>query len=93
MLGDQVDEASKSEIEDKIKAVRDVLTSEDADAITARGEELQQAFHKISEAMYEKAQAEAAAAQQAAGADGSGAAAADDEEVVDATVVDEGENR
>jgi len=87
-LGDQVDEASKSEIEGKIKAVRDVLTSEDAAEINARGEELQQAFHKISEAMYEKAQAEAAAAQQAAG-DGGAAPADDEPEVVDATVVDD----
>ncbi len=87
-LGDQVDEASKSEIEGKIKAVRDVLTSEDAAEINARGEELQQAFHKVSEAMYEKAQAEAAAAQQAAG-DGGAAPADDEPEVVDATVVDD----
>jgi molecular chaperone DnaK len=88
-LGDAVDESSKTEIEDAIKAVRDVLESEDADEIRSRTDALQQAFHRVSEQMY------AAAAQQQAEASGNGApsedgagAAADDEEVVDAEVVD-----
>jgi molecular chaperone DnaK len=93
-LGDQVDEASTAEITDAIKDVRDALTSEDPNEINAKAETLQTAFHKVSEAMYEKAQATASAAQ-ADGHDGStnGAAAASDEaeeDVVDAEVVDEG---
>jgi molecular chaperone DnaK len=87
-LGDAVDESSKKDIEDAIKAVRDVLESEDAAEIRSKTDELQQAFHRVSEQMY------AAAAQQQAEASGNGApaddgaGAADDEEVVDAEVVD-----
>jgi len=84
-LGDQVDEGSKSEIEEAIKAVRDVLESEDTDEIRSKTDALQQAFHKVSEQMYA-----AAAAQQEASTNGASedAAAEDDEEVVDAEVVD-----
>jgi molecular chaperone DnaK len=91
-LGDNVDEASKTEIEDAIKAVRESLTGEDTAEILARTERLQTAFHKVSEAMYERAQAQ----QQAASPNGDseepaadGAEDSADEEVVDAEVVDE----
>src|ERR671921_201678 len=43
-LGDQVDESSKTEIEEAIKEVRDALTSEDADDIRANTDALQAAF-------------------------------------------------
>ena len=91
-LGEQLDEASKREIEDAIKEVRGVLESEDTEDIRAKTDRLQTAFHKVSEQMYERAQAEqAAAAQSADGASENGAASssASDEEVVDAEVVDE----
>ena len=88
-LGDAVDESAKTEIEEAIKAVRDVLESEDADEIRSKTDALQQAFHRVSEQMY------AAAAQQQADASGNGApgegggeSAVGDEEVVDAEVVD-----
>ncbi len=87
-LGDQVDESSKTEIEAAIKDVRDTLESDDANAINAKAEALQVAFHKVSEAMYERAQQEQAAAS-GNGASAEGAAEAE-EEVVDAEVVDEG---
>jgi molecular chaperone DnaK len=88
-LGDTVDESSKQEIEEAIKAVREVLTSEDAAEINAKTEALQAAFHKISEAMYQRAQEQAAAAGDGAGATTDGAGA-EEEDVVDAEVVDEG---
>jgi molecular chaperone DnaK len=92
-LGDGVDEASRTEIEAAIKTVRDSLTSEDPDEINAKAEALQSAFHKVSEAMYEKAQQQAAASgadgASANGTDGAGDASAE-EDVVDAEVVDEG---
>jgi molecular chaperone DnaK len=92
-LGDAVDASSKEEIEAAIKAVREVLTSEDAAEINARAEALQASFHKVSEAMYPRAQ-EQAAAGAAAGASTDGADAssngAGEEDVVDAEVVDEG---
>ena len=88
-LGDQVDETSRKEIEDAIAAVREALTGEDAEAINAKREALEQAFHKVSEQLYQRAQAENAggAGDGAAGpADG---ATGDEEDVVDAEVVDE----
>jgi molecular chaperone DnaK len=87
-LEENIDESSKTEIETAIKEVRESLTSEDAADISARTERLQTAFHKVSEAMYERAQAQ----QQAASPNGDGDAAAtpeDEEEVVDAEVVDD----
>ena len=93
-LEEQIDDASKTEIETAIKDVRESLTSEDAADISARTERLQTAFHKVSEAMYERAQAQQQAASPngdgdaAAAADGS-ATAEGEEEVVDAEVVDD----
>jgi molecular chaperone DnaK len=88
-LGDQVDSASKEQIEQAIKDVRESLTSDDPEQIKAKTEALQQAFHKVSEQLYQQA-----AQAQPAGGDGAGEGAqADDaaqEEVVDAEVVDEG---
>jgi molecular chaperone DnaK len=92
-LGDQVDESSKADIEQRIKDVREALTSEDAAEINAKAEALQQAFHAVSEAMYRRAQ-EQQAAQQGAGdgtsPNGGGEGGAAEEDVVDAEVVDEG---
>jgi len=89
-LAEQIDESSKTEIEAAIKEVRDSLESDDAATITAKAEALQQAFHKVSEALYEKAQAESSAAGAGASPNGGGAATDAEEDVVDAEVVDEG---
>ena len=85
-----MDAASKDQIEAAIKEVREALTSEDANEINAKTEALQAAFHKVSEAMYERAQQQAAADGGAStnGAPSDGAA---EEDVVDAEVVDEGQ--
>src|SRR3954452_18531760 len=93
-LGDSVDETSKSEIEAAIKDVRDNLESEDAALLQSKTEALQTAFHKVSEQMYAAAsQAQQDQPGDGASADGNGAAAADEEEVVDAEVVDGGEEK
>jgi molecular chaperone DnaK len=93
-LGEQVDSSSREEIEAAIKAVRDSLTSEDPNEINAKAEALQASFHKVSEAMYERAQQQQA--QSAGGGNGAGAdgaqAGAEEEDVVDAEVVDEGKS-
>jgi molecular chaperone DnaK len=93
-LGDQVDADSKGRIEEAIKEVRESLESDDPAAINARTEALQTAFHAVSEAMYQKAQADAAAASpgDGAGAAADGDATASEEDVVDAEVVDEGKS-
>ncbi len=69
-----------------------MLESEDPAAINAKAEALQTAFHAVSEAMYQRAQEQAAAAGNGASADGAGAdggAASEEEDVVDAEVVEE----
>ncbi len=88
-LGDQVDGSDKEQIEAAIKDLRESLTSEDTDAIKAKTDALQQAFHKVSEQIYQQA-----AQQQTDGAPTNGAAdgGGQEEEVVDAEVVDEGKN-
>jgi molecular chaperone DnaK len=93
-LGEQVDASSKEEIEAAIKDVRESLTSEDPNEINAKTEALQASFHKVSEAMYERAQQQqAASAPNGAAADGDGAqTTSDEEDVVDAEVVDEGKS-
>ena len=84
-----MDESAKTEIQEAIKAVRDTLESDDAAEIRAKTEALQAAFHKVSEAMYQKAQQEQAAAGDGS-PNGAGEAPHEEEEVVDAEVVDEG---
>jgi molecular chaperone DnaK len=88
-LGDQVDSASKEQIEQAIREVREALTTDDVERIKSRTEALQQAFHRVSEQMYQQA-AQAQATGDGAG-NGAGAGGAAEEEVVDAEVVDEGD--
>ncbi|MDQ3571858.1 MAG: molecular chaperone DnaK [Actinomycetota bacterium] len=87
-LGDQVDEASKAEIEGLAKDLRDSLESDDVDEIKAKTDALQAAFHQVSQKIYESASAEQATAA-ADGAPTNGAGAEAEEEVVDAEVVDD----
>jgi molecular chaperone DnaK len=86
-LGDTVDAGAKEQIEEAVKAVREVLESDDAAAIRERTDALNAAFHSVSEAIYERAAAAGAeAGENGASADG---ASSSDEDVVDAEVVDE----
>jgi molecular chaperone DnaK len=90
-LGDKVDSASKDQIEAAVKDVRESLASEDVAEIRSKTEALQTSFHRVSEQMYERAQAEQPAdgGNGSAAADGAGEA---EEDVVDAEVVDEGKS-
>ncbi|HEX5899302.1 MAG TPA: Hsp70 family protein, partial [Solirubrobacteraceae bacterium] len=90
-LAEQVDASAREEIEAAIKTVREALTSEDPEDINAKTEALQTSFHKVSEAMYERAQQQATAGNGAA-ADGASEPAEAEEDVVDAEVVDEGKS-
>jgi molecular chaperone DnaK len=92
-LGDKVEAGDKEAIEAAVKDVREALTSESVEEITAKTEALTAAFTKVSEQLYAAAQAEQAAQQQSAD-DGSAEGSTDDEEeVVDAEVVDEGDDK
>ena len=59
--------------------------------INGKTEALQTAFHKVSEAMYERAQAAQQAEASSNGASAEGEATEAEEDVVDAEVVDEGQ--
>jgi len=83
-LGDRVDSSAKEEIEAAIRDVRESLASESAEEIHSKTEALTAAFQKVSEQIY------AAAQSSSDGATAEGAS--DEEEVVDAEVVDEGED-
>jgi molecular chaperone DnaK len=89
-LGDKVDSSAKEEIERAVKELRDVLESEDAEEIKRRTEALQQAFHRVSEQVYQQAAAQGqASADGAQAGDGAAPEGAAEEEVIDAEVVDE----
>ncbi|MEM7479540.1 MAG: molecular chaperone DnaK [Acidobacteriota bacterium] len=79
----------KGVIESALEEGKKALDGEDAAAIEAAATNLEQASHKIAEAMY-KQQAEAAGAPEGAeaGADGADGAAEADDDVVDAEFVD-----
>jgi molecular chaperone DnaK len=85
-LAETIDESSKEEIEAAIKAVREVLDGDDPAAIQDRTEALNSAFHKVSEAIYERAQQAQANGSANGSSDGDSSS---DEDVVDAEVVDE----
>jgi molecular chaperone DnaK len=93
-MGDSLDSSSKEEIEAAIKEVRENLESDDVALLKSKTDALQAAFHKVSEQMYAAAQQQAAAGGNGASSDGQETdSAADEEEVVDAEVVDGGEDK
>ncbi len=83
-LGDSATEEEKTAVEEKIKALRELLDKDDVEAIKKATDELMNAMHPIAEKAYKKAQ-EAAAAAQAQGAQAQdGAAQPADDNTVDA---------
>ncbi|HTI87853.1 MAG TPA: molecular chaperone DnaK [Alphaproteobacteria bacterium] len=83
--GDKVDAGVRSDIEAKMKDLRDALDTAEADELKTKLEALAQASMKLGEAMY-KANQEAQAAS--AGAAGTEGASQQSEQKDDATVVD-----
>ncbi len=88
-LGDKVEAEDKEAIEAAIKDVREALDSESVEEINSKTEALTAAFTKVSEQLYAAAQAE----QAADGGSTEGSSTDDEEEVVDAEVVDEGDDK
>jgi molecular chaperone DnaK len=84
----KVDDATKAEVEEAVKGVRESLDSGSVEEINAKTEALNTAMTKASEQIYAAAQSEGAAE----GAGGGDATPDEDDEVVDAEVVDEGED-
>ena len=54
-MGDEVDAATKSDIESKIATLKTTIEGGDVQAIKARTDELMKASHKLAEQMYAKA--------------------------------------
>ncbi|GIK78627.1 MAG: chaperone protein DnaK [Actinomycetes bacterium] len=84
-LGEQIDEATRSEITAALEDLRGVLESTDVDDIRAKTAALEAAFHKASEQVYASAQAQ----QQSPDGAGSGNGGEPEEEIVDAEVVED----
>ncbi len=87
---ESLDESEASTIEGRIMELKQALEGSDVADIRAKTEALQEASHKLAEAVYAKATAE----QASSAPSGDGAEAAPDDEVVeeaDYEVIDEGE--
>ncbi len=84
-LGDKVDSATKSKVEDAIAALKKAMEGEDTEEIKRLSEELTQTSHKLAEAMYQQAsqagQQQARASQERSSQAGT---SAQDDDVVDA---------
>jgi molecular chaperone DnaK len=79
--GDKLDESSKSAIQSQVEKVNTAAKADDAKAINAAVESLEQAAHALAEHMYKSAEAEGAAG---AAPGGDGEQTADEGEVIDA---------
>ena len=68
--GDKLDAADKEEIEAAVKKLKDALAKNDAEAMKADTEALQQSFYKASEKLYQQQAQDAQAAQSGGAAQG-----------------------
>jgi molecular chaperone DnaK len=82
---ESLDESEASTIEGRVMELKTALDGDDISEIRSKTEALQEASHKLAEAVY----AQATAAQAAASGGGNGAEPSDDEVIEDAEVVDE----
>jgi molecular chaperone DnaK len=85
----KVDDATKEEVEAAVKGVRESLESASVEEINGKTEALNTAMTKASEQIYAAAQSEGAAE----GASGGDTTPDEDDEVVDAEVVDDGDDK
>ncbi|MFW6115980.1 MAG: Hsp70 family protein, partial [Chloroflexota bacterium] len=67
--GDELPAESRSEVEAKVEAVKEVLDGDDLSALRSRSQELRQAVQHLGAEMYEKAAAAEAAPESGDGAD------------------------
>ena len=84
--GDKIDSASKETIEKAVEDLKAVKDGDDAEAIKAKMDALQQASHKLAEAMYQQSQGSAQQAQPEPdnGGASAGGSAKGNDDVVDA---------
>jgi molecular chaperone DnaK len=91
--GDKVDEAVKAEIEEAVGNLKSALEGDDIDAVTSAMEAVGAKSQQLAEAIYQASNDEAAAAADADGGSGDQPTGSDDDEIVDAEVVDEGDDQ
>jgi molecular chaperone DnaK len=89
--GDKLDPATKAEIEQSLTELREALKGDDTDAVRSKMEALGSKSQKLAEAIYQASADQAGAATSDAGATEGGGTGDDD--VVDAEVVDEGDDQ
>ena len=82
--GDKIDSSSKEAIEKAVEELKAVKDGEDAEAIKAKIEVLQQASHKLAEAMYRESQSSAQPEAEPAGSAETGNGKKEGDDVVDA---------
>ena len=80
--GDKIDASLKSEVEEKVAALKTALEGDDAADINAKAQDLSQSAMKMGQSIYEQEQAKAASDAPEGG--DAGSEAAQEEEVVDA---------
>jgi molecular chaperone DnaK len=83
-IGDKLDEATKSNVEQSIENLKKSMESEDAEEIKRLTEELTQASHKLAETIYANANQEQQAQGQPGAEGDADAGAPKDDDVVDA---------
>ena len=83
-LGDKLDAATKTEIDQAIERLRKAMEGDDVGEIKRLTDELTQASHKLAEAMYAKASQQQAQAAGGGGGEASGGEASKGDDVVDA---------
>jgi molecular chaperone DnaK len=83
-VGDKLDDATKSNIDQAIENLKKSLEGEDTEEIKKLTEELTQASHKLAETIYANANQEQAQGEPGPGPEADGDAPKDDDDVVDA---------
>lgn len=88
-LGDKVTEAEKQEIETAKEALKKAAEGEDIEEIKAKMKAMDEVLHKLSQKIYEQAQA----SQQQTGQQGAADAANANEDIVDAEFTEENDQK
>ncbi|TML76220.1 MAG: molecular chaperone DnaK [Actinobacteria bacterium] len=87
--GDRIQQSDKDELEKQITAVKEALNGQDIAAVKNAAESLSQTVQRVGTAMHQAAQGQQQAAAGGGGPEASGSQGGDD--VVDAEIVDEGD--
>ena len=88
-LGDKVTEAEKQDIETAKEALKKAAEGEDIEEIKAKMKAMDEVLHKLSQKIYEQAQA----SQQQTGQQGAADAANANEDIVDAEFTEENDQK